>query len=368
MAKDYYEILGVSRNASQDEIKKAFRRLAHKYHPDKEGGDERRFKEINEAYQVLGNPEKRRQYDQFGAQFEHARAQGGFQGFEGFRDFSDFAEAFRSQRGTRVDFDFGDLGDIFSEFFGGSFHRKQHKRGRRGRDISVVLPISFRESVFGTEKTLQLEKNIPCEYCGGRGADPSSKIIRCIRCGGTGEEVKNIGFGIGFSSPCSECGGVGEKYDKPCTNCHGRGSVRGKKSITVKIPAGIEDGQSVRISGEGDAGSFGAAAGDLYVQIQVAPDKKFQREGNNIRSREEISFTQAALGDKIIVDTLEGPVKLKIPAGTQSGTVFRLRNKGVNRLKGGGRGDHLVEVVVKIPRYLTRRQKKLLQEFERESE
>lgn len=360
MAKDYYKILGVSRDASQEEIKRAFRELAHKYHPDKNGGNAEKFKEINEAYQVLGNPEKRQQYDQFGTTFEQAQAQGGFSGFEGFRDFSGFANGF--------DFDFGDLGDMFGfgDIFGGG---RKKTRSTRGRDIEMEMEIDFREAVFGAEKILELYKPSVCKNCGGSGADPSSKIITCHTCGGSGriQQVQRTFFGsFQTVTTCHACNGEGKKAEQECRECRGSGVVRASKKIKIKIPAGIDNGETIKLSGEGEAGKRGGKPGDLFVTFRVRPEREFKRQGNDILSKVGISFSQAALGDKIEVNTLDGVVKLNIPAGTQSGQIFRLRGKGVPYLHGSGRGDHLVEVAVVTPTRLTRRQRELLEELARE--
>jgi molecular chaperone DnaJ len=354
MAKDYYNILGVSKGASQDEIKKAFRELAHKYHPDKQGGSAEKFKEINEAYQVLGKPEKRQQYDQFGTTFEQAQGQGGFSGFDGFRDFSGFANGF----------DMGDLGEMFG--FGDIFGGGRKKRASRGRDIEMEIRIDFREAVFGAEKVLEMYKPSVCKNCGGSGADPKSKITTCSKCGGTGriQTVQRTFLGnIQAVTTCDKCGGVGKIPEKECSVCRGKGVVRDSHKLKIKIPAGIDNGETIKISGEGEAAERGGRAGDLFVVIRVSPDKEFDRKRDEILSQLKINFSQAALGDKIEIETLEGKIKLSIPPGTQSGQVFRLKGKGVPHLNGFGRGDHLVEVVVVTPTNLNRRQKELLEEL-----
>jgi len=299
MSNDYYEILGVSKNASQEEIQKAYRKLAHQYHPDKTGGEDARFKEINAAYQTLKDPNKRSQYDQFGPQFEQARARGGFSGFEGF---SDFAEAFRAQQQGGGGFAF-DLGDIFSEFFGGT-RTQTRSRTRVGSDIEVEVAIPFAEAIAGTQKSLTLDKRIPCAVCSGSGAEPSSKISACPTCKGTGQTMRSIGFGIGMASPCADCQGAGKKAEKICKQCRGSGVARKEETMTVRVPAGIDDGQSIRIAGGGQAAEHGGQPGDLYVRVQVIPDKSFKRHGYDVRTELEISFAQAALGDKINVSTV----------------------------------------------------------------
>jgi molecular chaperone DnaJ len=357
MAKDYYKILGVSREASQDEIKRAFRELAHKYHPDMPGGNAEKFKEINEAYQVLSNPEKRRQYDQFGTTFEQAQSQGGFSGFDGFRDFSGFANGF--------DFDFADLGEMFG--FGDIFGQKQKRaRTSRGRDIEIEKEIDFMEAVFGGERILELNKLNTCPNCHGSGAEPDSKIVTCPRCRGSGriESFQQTFFGsFRTVTTCPNCHGEGKKAEDECHQCHGSGVVRGIKKLKIKIPAGIDDGETVKITGEGEAGRYGGRPGDLFITFRVKPHREFIRRGNDILSKVGISFVQAALGDKIEVATIDGKVKLTIPPGTQSGQIFKLKNKGVPYVNGRGRGDHLVEVSVITPTRLTKRQRELLEEF-----
>ncbi|MEK7653379.1 MAG: molecular chaperone DnaJ [Patescibacteria group bacterium] len=368
MAKDYYETLGVPKTATQDEIKKAFRSLAHQHHPDKGNGDDKRFKEISEAYQTLGNEQKRKQYDQFGQSFGQA---GGFPGGGfNYQDFarrqsgSSFGQGGFSQGG--VNFDFGDLGDIFGSFFGGS--TRQARRETRGSDIETEIAINFEEAVFGAEKIIDLSKKVVCDRCGGTSAEPGAKISDCQNCQGTGRvrRVQQTVLGaFQTETICPECRGEGKTYEKKCQECRGSGSVHGSEKIKIIIPAGIENGQSIRISGKGEPPSKGKGApGDLYIHLRVSPSNKFKRQGNDIFSEHHIFVRQAILGDKIDIETVDGPVKLKIPEGTQSRTQFRLRDKGVPRLHGRGRGDHLVEVVVDIPRSLSKKQKKLMEEME----
>jgi molecular chaperone DnaJ len=366
MGKDYYKILGTEKNASPDEIKAAFRRLAMEHHPDR-GGNPEKFKEINEAYQVLSNPEKRSQYDQFGTTYE-GMAGGPFR----WEDMSS-------------NFDFGNLGDIFGDFFsaqGGPasgwgddvFGARRTSRGRgtrarRGKDIQMDLTVDFLESIFGAEKEISLYKDMLCAACGGEGAAAGSKKVSCKTCGGTGQIVKQsrILFGTFQSvAPCPDCGGAGQRAEKNCPECGGAGAVKGEETLLVKIPAGISDGEAIRLSGKGEAGRHGAPAGDLYVRINVRPDKRFEREGFDILNEKEITFSQAALGTAVEIETVDGAVELKIPAGIQSGEVIRLRNKGVPHLGGSGRGDHLVTIIVKTPRKLSKRAKRLLEELEEE--
>ncbi len=364
MSKDYYKILGVDRNASQDEIKRVFRKKAHQYHPDK-GGDPEKFKEINEAYQVLGDKEKRRQYDRFGSSFEQAGNYGGFNGFTGSDGFSGFANGFN------VDAD--DLGEIFSDFgdiFGFSSSKK-YKQAKRGDDIEVQLTIEFKEAIFGVEKEIAINKFVKCDRCNGTGAEPGSKIITCPKCGGTGKIRKNQRTFFGTFqtvTTCPECGGTGKKYEKSCSKCGGLGIVKKIQRIKINIPAGINDREVLRLSGQGNAGIHNARPGDLYIRIRVKLDPYFIREGNDINTKKYINFTQAALGDKVDIETVNGFVKLKIPKGTQSGTIFRLRGKGVPKMHGYGSGDHLVEVIVKTPKKLTQKQKQLLEEFKQEED
>lgn len=356
MAKDYYDILGVSRNASDDEIKKAYRKLAHKYHPDKSGGDEKKFKEINEAYQVLSDKAKRQQYDQFGRTFEQARAEGGFGGFD-FSGFPGFGE-----KGFDFEFGFGGFEDIFSDIFGGA----KKRRKAYGRDIQVDLEISFEEMVRGTEKEISLYKKVKCEHCRGTGGEPGSKLKTCPTCQGSGriKTTRRSFFGT-FSqvSECPECQGEGQLYEKRCSKCGGEGRIKAEEKIKIKIPAGIQDGQTISLKGQGEAGEKGAPAGDLYLTIRVHPHAKFSRKGQDILSTEYVPFSTAALGGKVEIDTIEGKKVLKIPAGTQSGETFRIKGKGIPEFQGRGTGNHLVKVIVKIPKNLSREQKGLIEKL-----
>lgn len=351
MAKrDYYEALGVSREASADEIKKAYRKLARQYHPDanpdKKEEAEEKFKEIAEAYEVLSDPEKRANYDRFG----HAGVNG--QGFGGFEGFS----------GT----DFGGLGDIFDMFFGGG---GRSRRGpEKGPDLKVELEVSFEEAAFGLEKDIRVPRTEACGTCGGSGAAPGTKARTCSACNGTGQiqYAQNTPFGrIVQSRTCDRCRGAGKVIEKPCPTCHGSGQVKRTKTINVRVPAGVDNGTRLRVSGEGEAGLRGGPRGDLYVYIYVRPHKFFRRDGNDVVVEMPLSFAQAALGDEIEVDTLDGKAAVKIPEGTQNGTVFRLRGKGIPDLHGYGRGDQLVRVKVVTPTRLTDKQKELLREFAR---
>ena len=367
MAKDYYEILGVAKGASADEIKKAFRKKAHQYHPDKDNGDEVKFKEANEAYQVLSNEQKRKQYDQFGSTFDQGGTPGGGAGFDprqaGFSAQGGPASGWGNTNG--VNFDFGDLGDIFGDFFGGG-RARAGVRQQKGMDIETEMLVTFEEAAFGIEKTVELHKTISCEQCSGSGAAKGSAIEDCAMCKGSGQidQVQRTILGqIRTRAACPECKGEGKTIKDRCTHCRGTGVDRANKRIKIKVPAGINNGQSIRLSGEGEAGQRGSIAGDLYVSIRVKPHNEFQRDGDNVFSISTISFSQAALGDKIKVNTLDGEGHLRIPAGTQSGKVFKIKGKGVPHLNARGRGDQLVEVIVKTPEKLTRKQKELLEKL-----
>ena len=365
MATDNYKILGVDKGASQEDVKKAFRKLAHEHHPDKAGGNENKFKEINEAYQVLGNEDKRKQYDQFGSSFQN-NAGGGAGGF----NYSDFARAQggnpfgQGQGGASFDFgDMGDLGDLFGSFFGGGSQRKT-RRQTRGADMEVEITLEFEEAVFGVEKNIRLKKNINCDICNGSGAEPGSKVENCATCHGSGyvSQIQQTFLGnIRSQAVCPKCQGEGKIYDKKCHKCHGEGTVVSDEEIRVKIPAGIDNGQSLRLSGKGEAKGKGTP-GDLYVRIRVKSNTNFVRKGYDIYSKEFVSVSQAILGGKIEVATVDGLVNLKVPEGTQSHTEFRLKDKGIPHLEGRGRGDHLVEIIVRIPKSLTKQQRKLIEE------
>lgn len=359
MGKDYYKILGVEKTAPQDEIKKAFLKLAHQHHPDKNQGKDEKFKEINEAYQVLGNKEKRAQYDQFGSAGPGAGGFGGGQGFGGFGGFQN--------GGMNINMD--DLGEMFSGFgfgdiFGGGSGRSRGPR--RGEDIEASMTISFEEAAFGAEKEVTLKKKIVCDHCSGSGAEPGAKIETCSTCGGKGRvrRVQQTILGaIQTEATCRDCGGDGKIPSQKCSKCKGAGSIHDTVNFKVKIPAGVDDGGRIRLSGYGEAGDKGAPLGDLYINIRVKPSEKFAREDYDILTKQYINFSQAALGDKIDIETIHGLVELKIPEGTQSGTVFKLKNKGIPYTDGRGQGDHLVEVVIKTPKGLSKKQKDTLKEL-----
>ncbi|MFZ2560255.1 MAG: molecular chaperone DnaJ [Candidatus Nanoperiomorbaceae bacterium] len=353
--RDYYKVLGVSKTASADEIKKAYRKKAVKMHPD-HGGSETAFKELNEAYDTLKDSGKRANYDQFGHAADSMGARGGnpFGGFSG-----------GGFQGQNVNFnDFGDLGDIFGSMFGGQSNARGGRGAVRGRDVETRVSLTFRESIFGAEKELNLNVNIACDRCGGDGAEPGSALRTCPTCGGSGQTVRTVNslFGqIQQAETCRTCHGRGKVPEQNCVKCGGRGIVREKTNLRVKIPAGIEDGEAIRISGRGEAVQDGHA-GDLYVVVSVKSDKKFSRDGQLILSEETISMIEAALGTELDVETLDGTLTMKIPAGTQSGTDFKLSEHGVP-LRSGGRGAQIVKVTVETPRKLSRKQRQLLEEF-----
>ena len=343
--RDYYEVLGVARSASDDDIKKAFRRLARQYHPDvnKEKDAEARFKEVNEAYEVLSDPQKRQMYDQFG----HAGANmGAGAGFENFG--------------------FGGFSDIFQTFFGGQTAGGGRRGPQRGSDLRYNLTLTFEEAVFGVEKQIEVTRNETCNICGGLGAEPGSRPERCPTCNGTGEirRVQQSIFGQFVNvSPCERCRGEGRIIASPCKQCRGSGRERRTRALAVRIPAGVDAGSQIRLSGEGDAGAQGGGPGNLYVLINVRPHPFFKRDEDDILYELGINVAQAALGTEAKVPTVDGDVVLKIPPGTQSDKVFVLRERGVPHLRGGGRGDQLVRVRVVTPTNLTSEQRRLFQQL-----
>lgn len=354
MAKrDYYEVLGIGKNASPDEIKKAFRRLAVQHHPDKEGGDETKFKEINEAYEVLKDPSKRQRYDQFG----HAGVGGASGGG------NPFGGGFGGQN---VNFDFGDLGlgDIFENFFGGGASKGRGQQ-RRGRDIEARVDISFEDAVFGAETPISMAIDDTCSHCKGTTVEPGHELKTCPTCQGSGQVVRvarTIFGNIQQATVCQQCSGTGKVPEKVCSVCKGKGTERKTQQLTLKIPAGIDDGAVIRLREHGEAIAHGPK-GDLYVNIRVRPHKKFTREGDLILSQEHVPMVDAALGAEIDVETVDGPIRMKIPAGTQSGTDFKLSGHGVPHLRGATRGAHIVTIVVDTPTKLTKHQKELLEAF-----
>jgi len=370
MAKDLYETLGVNKGATDDEIKKAYRKLAHKYHPDKTGGDANKFKEINSAYQVLSDKEKRSQYDQYGQTFEQAqRGGGGGQGFGGFSsqggqwDFSGFQQA----GGQGFEFN-GGFEDIFSDIFGGGGSGRQNSQ-RAGRDIQIDAEITFEEMVSGAHREVSLLRRVVCNLCKGTGGEPGSKEENCHTCKGSGQVKQTVRSFFGTfvqASTCPTCFGSGKTYAKKCHKCGGDGRVKEQETIAFDIPAGISNGQTISLQGQGEAGERGSSNGDLYVNVHIKPHSHFERKGNDILSTERISFSQAVLGDKIDVRTIDGKVNMKIPTGTQSGETFRIKEKGVPSLSRNSiRGSHLVKIIVDVPKNLSRDQKKLLEELKR---
>ncbi|EMY45422.1 molecular chaperone DnaJ [Glaesserella parasuis] len=346
--KDYYEVLGLQKGASEQEIKRAYKRLAAKHHPDKNQGSkeaEEKFKEIKDAYEVLGDNEKRAMYDQYGHQaFEHGGGAGGFGGFGGGG--------------------FGGFEDIFSEMFGGGFGGgARRQRVVRGDDLRYDLEITLEEAVRGVKKDIRIRTLVQCDTCHGSGAEAGSKVETCPHCHGSGRVRRQQGFFM-TETVCPSCHGTGKKIDKPCKSCHGDGRVEKTKNLSVTIPAGVDTGNQLRLSGEGAAGENGAPAGDLYVVIHVKDHDIFVRDGSNLYCEVPISFTMAALGGEIEVPTLDGRVKLKIPAETQTGKLFRVRGKGVTSARGGYAGDLICKVIIETPVSLNEEQKELLRKLE----
>jgi len=366
LSKDYYNILGVSRDASQDEIKKAFHRLAHKHHPHK-GGDEKKFKEINEAYQILSNKEKRAQYDRFGQVFEGGGAPYG-SGGAGF-DPTWFWGKGRPDSDWNVEFDLGDLGDIFGDFFGFA-SRKRAKDLKRGSDIKIEIEIALEETLKETKKTISLKKQVVCSRCEGKGAEPGTKIDECFSCRGTGQvqQIRKTIFGsFTHSTICPECQGEGQRPEKPCNVCKGEGRIKSEEDITLFIPAGVDTNQIIKVSGKGNAGKRGGKTGDLYVRVFVKPHPVFERRGDDLYLIKEISLTQAALGDEIEIPLLEKTkILLQVPGGTESGKIFKISGKGVPHFGSSGRGNLYVELKVKTPKKLTKKQKELLEKLKEE--
>ncbi len=355
--KDYYEALGVDKNATQDDIKKAFRKLAHKYHPDKQGGDAAKFKEVNEAYSVLSDDKKRAEYNAYGRTFNDAGA-GGFnpgEGFGGF-DFSGFSGA------EGVEFD---LGDIFGQFFGGG--RTTRERTKRGSDISIDVEITFQEAVFGVDRKIILNKTSLCDLCAGTGAEPGTEVKTCVTCNGKGKinEVKTSFLGS-FSTVrvCNTCNGSGKVPTQKCKKCHGAGVLKKQEEIAIKIPAGIDDGEMIRLTGAGEAIS-GGIAGDLYIKVHVKKHPIFRKEGSNIVTDLNIKLTTALLGGEYVLETLDGPITLKIPAGIEFGEILRIKGKGVPVEK-NRRGDLMIKMHIQIPNKLSRNGAKIVEELKKE--
>ena len=358
--RDYYEVLGVDRSADDKTIKKAYKRLARKYHPDLNPDDpkgaEAKFKEVNEAYDVLKDPQKRARYDQLGMDAFNSMGSGGGGGFQDFGGFGGFGGA-------------GGMDDIFDMFFGGGgrSRRSAGPQPERGADLRYDLELTFEEAAFGKKTVLKVPRTEECPDCHGSGAAAGSHAEKCPECGGTGQKqtVHNTPFGrMVNATTCSRCHGTGQVIKNPCHKCHGSGQVRIQDEISVNIPKGVDQGQRVRVSGKGNAGKNGGGSGDLYVYIFIKPHKLFQRQGNDVIIEVPISFVQAALGATVEVPTIDGKVEMKIPAGIQSGTMLRLKGRGIPFLRGNGRGDQLVRVKVLTPQKLSSKQKELLQQFD----
>ena len=357
MPKDYYETLGVPKSASKDDIKKAFRNLAHQYHPDKKGGNEKKFKEANEAYSVLSDDKKRAEYDSYGRVFSEGPStgsgQGGF-GFEGF-DFGNFAQGgFQG-----VDFD---LGDIFGDIFGGG-----REKVKRGRDISIDLELPFADSIFGVERTILIGKTSACDTCGGNGAAPGTTFITCSTCNGKGRvhETKRSIFGaISTTKTCSVCHGRAEVPKEKCRGCHGHGVIKREHEIQVKVPASIEDGEMIRLSGMGEAVQAGQT-GDLYIKIHVKPHPLWSKEGHNLVTDLNIKLSTALLGGEYTLQSLDGPITVKIPAGVSFSEILRIKGKGVPVEK-GRRGDLLIKLRIELPKKISRTAEHIIEELRKE--
>ena len=359
--RDYYDVLGVSRDASDSEIKKAYRKLSKKYHPDinKEAGAEEKFKEIAEAYEVLSDDQKRAAYDQYGHASTDPNFGAGFGGFGGFGGFNTGSSQFTG------------FEDIFDSFFGGGGRSRQRANApSKGADLQYRLNISFEDAIFGTEKTIKYHRQEECHTCHGTGAKEGTSPVTCSRCHGSGavQVEQNTPFGrVMTQTVCPVCQGTGKEIKEKCETCHGSGIESKEHSVKVSVPAGVEDGQQLRLSGQGEAGKNGGPYGDLYVVFVVEPSKEFVREGTEIYYSLPISFVQAALGDEVKVPTVHGAVKLKIPAGTQTGTSFRLRGKGASNIRGTRTGDQHVEVTIVTPKQLNKRERELFEALAKES-
>lgn len=346
--RDYYAVLGVERNAGEAEIKKAYRKLALEYHPDRNPDNpeaEARFKEAAEAYDVLSDAKKRAQYDQFG---HAAFGQGG--GFQGTR-FGNIEDIFAA------------FGDVFGGGFGDLFGGRRARRGpQKGRDLRIVIDLSLEEIDTGVERVVALKRYEHCPDCRGTGGEGGATPVSCPQCGGRGQIHRTQGF-FTMASPCPRCGGSGQSVEKPCRSCSGSGKRQERQEVEIRIPAGIEEGVQLRVAGEGDAGDAGAPRGDLYCVVREVEHKIFQRSGADVLTEVPFSFAQLALGDKVEIPTLRGKVEMNVPAGTQSGKVFRLRGQGLPHMEGSGRGDQLVRAFIEVPTRLSDRQKELLTEF-----
>ncbi|MGH7141306.1 MAG: molecular chaperone DnaJ [Minisyncoccia bacterium] len=357
MPKDYYRVLGVAKTATQDDIKKAFHKLAHKYHPDKDGGDAEKFKELSEAYSILSDDKKRAEYDSYGRVFGGGGSAGsGFGGFNGAGfDFSNFAEAFGGASGAGFDF-----GDIFGDIFGG--------RVRRGRDISIDLELSFKESVFGTKRAVLITKMGQCDVCRGSGGKPGAERITCTVCGGSGkihETASSILGSITTVQPCRTCHGAGKVAKEKCAHCRGEGVLRKQEEIAITVPPGIEGGEMIRLGGSGEA-MTGGPSGDLYVKVHITPDPRFSKDGANLITELSVKLSDALLGRQYTVQTLDGTTELSVPAGVEHGEMIRIKGLGVPFGKSGKRGDLYVRIKIQLPGKLSRNAKDLIEKLREE--
>ncbi len=359
MSKDYYNILGVEKNASPEDIKKAYYKLAHQYHPDKKGGDEAKFKEINEAYQTLSDKDKRSQYDRFGKTFNGA--QGGFN-----QQNVNWEDIMGGMGG-----DFGNIEDIFNMFSGGfSTGRRKQKDTRKGNNLEMILELDLESILRNQEKEIFITKKSTCERCGGSGAEPGTSVKECFTCRGTGrvQEIRKTFLGtISQYVICPDCHGEGVKPEKPCNVCHGEGRIKKEEKIKINIPAGVDNNQIIKVKGKGEAGKRGGEAGDLYIRISIKPHKIFERNGDDIYLKQDITFSEATLGGKIKIPTLEGEkIIVKIPNGTESGKILKISKRGIPHFSGIGRGNLYLQLNIDTPEKLTKRQKELLEELKKE--
>jgi molecular chaperone DnaJ len=348
---NHYEALGVPKNASQDEIKKAYRKLVREVHPDRNPGKEERFKEVQSAYDVIGDPEKRKQYDRFGSMNGRGPSAGG-------------------PGGTTFDFGEFDLGDIFGGLFGsasgsrGGGTRAQPQRGQRGSDVEVEVRVSFEDALQGVQTTVPVQLELACHTCHGTGAAPGTAPVRCPQCDGSGTVATSQGL-FALQQPCPRCHGMGSIVETPCPTCHGNGRERRTKRYTVKIPAGVKDGTRIRLRGKGEAGYGGASAGDLFVVTRVEPSKVYERRGDDLIVVVPVPYSTAALGGNVEVPTPEGAVSLKVPAGSEDGKLLRIKGRGAPRLKGSGKGDVLARVRIDVPKRVNKKQRDLLEELQK---
>jgi molecular chaperone DnaJ len=341
MAKSLYESLGVSKNATQDEIKKAYRKLVREVHPDKGTGNEERFKEVQGAYDVLSDPEKRKQYDRLGT--TNGRPAGG--------------------AGTTYDFSDFDLGDIFGGLFNRGGRQREQQRGQRGNDVEVEVHVAFEDALHGAQVTIPVELELACHTCHGTGAAPGTAPVTCPECGGTGVVATSQGL-FALQQPCPRCHGRGSIVEKPCPTCKGSGRERRTKRYTVKIPAGVKDGTRIKLKGKGEAGYGGAPAGDLFVITRVEPSKIYERRGDDLVVTVPVPYSTAALGGKVEVPTPDAPVQLTVPAGTEDGKLLRIKGRGAPRLKGSGKGDVLARIKIQVPKKVNKKQRELLEELQ----